>query len=167
MIRRYASILVLFFIAVLQGALVPELRFGDASPNLLLLVALAWGLLAGYEDGLVWAFVAGIYMDLISGTPTGVSAMGMVVCIFALNALMGNVQRGNLLLPPAVAALSTVIYYSVVMVLLRLVGRDVNFTYTLTRIALPSALYNLVFSFLVFNIVARVWDLYRPRRVQG
>lgn len=162
---RYLGIPLLVIAAILQGSIVPEIRIGEAGPDLVLLLVLSWGLLAGYEDALLWAVVGGILSDLVGGTPTGISALGMVVAVFLMNAIMGTVSRNNVIFPPLAAAIGTVVMHLVVLVTLRLIGREVAFFYALTNITLPGALYNVILVLPIFRIVGTVYEVYRPRRV--
>ncbi|MEZ4636134.1 MAG: rod shape-determining protein MreD [Caldilineaceae bacterium] len=44
----------------------------EVRPDLVLLAVLAWTLFNGGYSGIVWAFVGGLWMDVLSGGPMGV-----------------------------------------------------------------------------------------------
>ncbi|MCZ7670303.1 MAG: rod shape-determining protein MreD [Chloroflexi bacterium] len=55
--------------------------------QLLLLVVVSWTLLHGLEEGLVWAFVAGLCIDLFSIGPTGATALAYLTAVLAVASL--------------------------------------------------------------------------------
>lgn len=85
---RLAS--VLFVALVLHQSLFVTLRIGDAHPQLMLLVAVAGGLLAGSERGGLIGFAAGLLADLFVETPLGLSALTFALVGF----VVGSAQTG-------------------------------------------------------------------------
>ena len=65
-------------IGLLQTTFVPYLSLLGAKPNLMLLVVVAWTLIAGSREGLWWAFIGGLWLDLLGGSPLGASALALV-----------------------------------------------------------------------------------------
>lgn len=82
--------LVLSLALVLHQSLFVTLRVGDAHPQVLLLTAVAGGLLAGSERGALIGFTAGLLADLFVQTPLGLSALSFALVAFAV----GSVQSG-------------------------------------------------------------------------
>ena len=56
----YFAIPLMLLLAVVQTAVLPKFTILGASPQLPFLVALTWGLLHSREEGMIWAFVAGL-----------------------------------------------------------------------------------------------------------
>lgn len=75
---------------VLHQSLFVTVRFGDAHPQVMLLVAVAGGLLAGAERGALIGFTAGLVADLFVQTPLGLSALTFALVGF----VVGSVQSG-------------------------------------------------------------------------
>ena len=127
-------------------------------------MALAWGLLYGLEEGAVWAFFAGIFTDLFSITPVGVSSVAFMVGITAVIWAAQALPTSRVLLPLALAGLATVISFIIEMVLLRLFG-------TITDFQSITILPNILLLHIL-TILPIYWLLYimsravRPRRVQ-
>lgn len=72
--------LVLVMAAVVQAGLLTHLRIADVAPDLLLVVAIAGGLVAGETRGAIGGFCAGLAVDLLTwGRP-----FGLAVLIFTL-----------------------------------------------------------------------------------
>ena len=92
----YLSIPVLALVVVIQATLMPELSIAGGTPDLVLLVVLGWTLMAGYEQGLVWALVGGILQDLISAVPVGTTSLALVLVVSLAALIVGQVHPRNL-----------------------------------------------------------------------
>jgi rod shape-determining protein MreD len=57
--------------ALLQASVVPYLRIGGATPDLVLVVVLLWGSFALFDGAMVAAFVGGIVLDALMLRPLG------------------------------------------------------------------------------------------------
>lgn len=67
--------------ALLELTIVPYLQIGGAQPDLVLVLAVAWTLVAGLEGGLVWAFVGGLMLDVLAARPLGSTPFVLLVCV--------------------------------------------------------------------------------------
>ena len=160
----YLAIPLMLVLSLVETAVLPHFPLFGVSPQLAFLVALAWGLLYGIEEGAVWAFFAGFFTVLFSITPVGVSSLSFMVGITAVIWATQALPTSRLLLPLALAGLATVISFIIEIVLLRLFGTIADFQ---SIAILPNIL--LVH---VLTILPIYWLLYlidramRPRRVQ-
>ena len=87
---RLRLALVVAVALVLHQSLFVTVRFGDAHPQVMLLVAVVGGLLAGAERGALIGFTAGLVADLFVQTPLGLSALTFALVGF----VVGSVQSG-------------------------------------------------------------------------
>ena len=56
--------------ALLETSVLPELQIGGTKPDLVLVLAIVATMIMGVEDGLVWAFLGGLMLDvLVPGRP--------------------------------------------------------------------------------------------------
>src|SRR5258708_19621642 len=126
-------------------------------PDLILMVVLSWMMLAGLEEGLIWAIVGGILQDLVTGVPTGTTALALVVIAGLENLVLGPVGKGNLIIPPLVMSVCTVLYQALLAVLLAvlgrlsILGRSADLGYVLTYVTLPTVMFNFVLMFPIFR----------------
>ena len=67
--------------ALLNVTIAPFLRIGAAQPDFVLVFSVLWTVLAGIEGGLVWAFIGGLMIDLLSSRPLGATAFTMLLCV--------------------------------------------------------------------------------------
>jgi rod shape-determining protein MreD len=62
----------LFVLSLLQSTVLPRITVLGVHPDLLLMVVTSWSLLRGSEEGMLWALIGGLGMDLLSGAQFGV-----------------------------------------------------------------------------------------------
>jgi rod shape-determining protein MreD len=134
----------LFLIVTLQASAVPHLRIWGVFPDLPLLFVVCWSLLRGSRGGLVWGLIAGLFLDLLSGTPAGAATVALGAVGFLAGLAQRSAFRAQLLLPVLVMAVSTVVYDLILLLAMLLSGRTVLWLETLGRIVLPSAVLNLL-----------------------
>ena len=162
---RYLGIPLLILAAIIQTTVIPEIRFGEAGPDLVLMLVVIWTLLAGFEEAVVWALAGGIVADLLTRMPTGTTALALVFVSFVIGNVPGQISRNNVLFPPLVVAGSTLAYHTIIMIVLRLTGTEISFFYVLTRMSLPGALYNAILILPLFRLLGGIYEAYRPRRI--
>src|SRR5512147_1633012 len=105
------------------------------------MLVLSWMMLADTQEGIIWAMVGGITQDLISGLPTGTSALALVIVAFLVNLVFGPIAHNNLIIPPVVIAAGTVFYHLLLIALLAVLGRSVPISYTLTYVTFPTLVF--------------------------
>lgn len=82
--NNYASIPVMALLLLLQASVLPHLPVLGLTPQLLLLVVISWALLRGLETGCVWAFVAGMFLDLFAISPLGSTSLTFMVVVLVV-----------------------------------------------------------------------------------
>lgn len=128
----YIAIPVMVLLGLLQTAVMPYFAIADLSPQLPLLLAMSWGFLRTIDEGVQWAFVAGLAVDFFSLTPLGVSAVSYMVAVTAVVWIQKEFPPSHFLLPPLLAAVATVIFLLCDLILLRLFGILSNFQAAVT-----------------------------------
>ncbi|HEX2578236.1 MAG TPA: rod shape-determining protein MreD [Aquihabitans sp.] len=103
---------------VLQVCLFARFSYDGARPDLMVLVAIAAGFVAGPERGAVVGFAAGLAFDVVLATPLGLSAFVYVVVGYVVGTLGANVVRSAWWIAPVLVALAS----AVAMVFYALVG---------------------------------------------
>ena len=122
----------------------PLIKVGGAEPDLILLIVISWSLLRGGREGLVWGFVGGLCLDLLSGGPLGASAIALMVVSLLSGQGETNIFKGNLLLPLIIAPVGTLVYYGLLLVILELTGRSLSLLPSSSRVILPAAIVNFI-----------------------
>jgi rod shape-determining protein MreD len=167
-VSPYLGLPLLVFLAALQGWLAQVLApVTNLRPDLLLLAAVACGLLGGYRAGLIWGALAGLLFDFSTAGPIGAG----LICMTVVGALSGIGQAGGLrfnrLLPLQAAAIATIVYYLLYMLLLQLSGWGFSLIIAIYEVALPTALLSLALMPAVYGPVYWLWQRARPGREGG
>ncbi len=165
MLTSYLSVPILLIATILQSTLMPEFQILSGRADLIFTLVLAWTLLAGGDQGILWAFVGGLCQDLITGMPLGVSALALIVVMFVVSRIVRQIDRANWIVPLIVAALGTGAYHLLLIGLYALFGRPPLFSYSLLNVTLPTAGLNVVLMLLVFRLMGGLYRATTPRRV--
>lgn len=160
----YIAIPVMLALSVLQTAVLPYFSFLHLSPQLPLLVALAWGLLRGLDEGMLWAFVGGLCMDLFSISPIGLTALGYMAAVTAVLWLQQAFPPSHIIMPILLAALATAIYLIINLLFLRLFGFLSNLQVITTL--WPLILLNAIAMLPIYWLLYGLDHLFRPRRLE-
>jgi rod shape-determining protein MreD len=81
----YLSPLLAVILGIVHAALAPVIVVAGVKPNLVLVVVVLVTILAGFQAGITWAFVAGLTANLLVGEPLGTVPLAMLI-VAALSA---------------------------------------------------------------------------------
>jgi rod shape-determining protein MreD len=167
----YFTIPFLLIVAIFQSTAAPRLAVGSARPDLMLLSVVSWSLLAafrarelqyageppsllrGINDGMVWGFVGGMFLDLISSAPVGISALALMIAAMVVGVIGVRVSGAAPVLVILMAALGTLVYHLAFLAGMALLGHPVFWGHSLTSIILPSMALNLALVPLVYILL--------------
>jgi rod shape-determining protein MreD len=151
--RTGLALLGLALAVILQATLLARLQVLGASPNLLLVSTIAWGLLHTVGEGVAWGFAGGLGLDLITGMPLGTSSLAaMTACLLTglgRNRMYGN----NLWWPIFVTALATPVFGWIVLLTQQLRGLPVDWVDSTARVIGPEVALNVAAMVLVYPLL--------------
>jgi rod shape-determining protein MreD len=147
----YVTILLLIAIVIIQTTAMPHLTILDVKPDLMLLMVISWSLLRGAKEGLIWAMMGGIGLDLVSGTPFGSSTVALVVLSLVAGLGELSVFRSHIALPLIATLIATLAYNLFFLLLLYVRGCSIAWTDSLIKVVLPSTLINVLLSPFVYK----------------
>jgi len=151
---RYLFVALLLIVALLQATFLPQLKILGVKPELMLLSVLSWSLLRGAEEGLVWAFLGGLMLDLFSGGPLGASTLALLAVSFISGLIEPAVAHTSFLLPLVVALGGTLLYQGLFLSVVQLTRGTVLWGNSLFQVTLPSLAVNTLFMPVVFQALA-------------
>jgi len=146
-------ILMLSAVGLTQSTLLYPISLWRVKPDFMLSIAVAWSLLRGTEEGMLWGFVGGVILDLLSGTPLGICILAMVATCFLVSLGQMSIFPTNITLPLLAMCLATITYYLLSLLLLRATGSPVAWRETMVRIVLPATLLNGLCMPLIYGIM--------------
>jgi rod shape-determining protein MreD len=151
----YWTFALVLALVLLQTTVAPRLTMLGVHPELPLIAVTAWSLLRGSGEGTLWALIAGVAMDLISGAPFGMSTLPLVVIGFGVGLSQRDVLRSDLgarhlLIPILVIPVATLVYQSAMLAWLKAFGWPVTWGEGLGRVILPSIIVNTLIMPVVY-----------------
>ncbi len=158
----YLMIPLLLLLSLLQSTTVARFKLAGVKPELVLLLIVAGALVYGARPAVLWAFIAGLALDIFSGGPLGASSLALMAS--ALVAGLGHrpFSRFNILVPLAAAALGTLVYaavYLVILAILEVAGASslrLPLLDTVRDIVLPVTVYNTALMLLLLPLLNRL-----------
>jgi rod shape-determining protein MreD len=161
----YFGIPILLFAAVVQSTLVEDIRILGGRPDLVLLLAVTWGIIRGAQDGAIWGFIGGIFCDLLSASPFGMWTLTMTLVGFLVGQSWVYALGPTLMRLALMSAAGTLIGHTLLLVIMVLIGYPVNFWYSIQTVAGPAALLNVLLSPFAFTFL--VWFHKRSQEPMG
>lgn len=149
------SLPLLILAVALQSSISPQIRFGGGSPDFVLVLVLLWASRNELETGLTWAIIGGVLQDLLSVVPAGASALGMVIPVYIVHLLRGNVYRVGFILMIGVVFGSTLFKELVVALVASLIGYRTDYGILFEFVMLPTAAYNIAFLAIAYALLKR------------
>lgn len=146
----YIVIPLLLLATIAQTALVPYLSIWGIFADVPLLLVVSWSLLEGRREGLVWGFIAGAAIDILSGAPFGAATLSLALVGFVTGLGEATVVRAHIALPLLATFLATLVYDLLFLAIVRILGQPVAWLDSLFRTVLPSAVLNAALTPLVF-----------------
>ena len=139
--------------AILQVTVARLVLVGEVSPDVIALVAVAWALIAGAQEGLWWAFVAGITADLLGSGAFGATT----VALLPVTLLFGLRDRSGAELPllpaAAVIALGAAAHQVLLAVVLLVVGRPLPVFGLVLGLALGAGVYTGTLALVLYPLL--------------
>lgn len=160
--RHVFAGVVIFVLAVIETSLLPAAFGSFPRPNLVLIVTSAWAAMRG-DEGFLWAAYGGLLLDVLSGAPFGSNMAGLV---------LGNTLAILLDRVPIPfqtfrvtnwVAVTTVVYFSVLLIVLAFSGRPYSISLAFTNVVLPALLINPVLSIPTYFILSRLQSTLRDQ----
>jgi rod shape-determining protein MreD len=110
----------------------------------MLLVVLTWAVVRGLDEGLRWAFIGGLIMDLLSGGPLAGTALALVAAAYLVGQSLGEGVGSEVIRLMILAVLGALTYHVALLVVLGWTGHPVSWGFSLTQVAGPSIVLNAV-----------------------
>ena len=145
--------LLLIAAALLQTALLPRWQVLAVFPSLVMVLLFAWSAYRALPEALLWAFAAGLLLDILGLDRLGTNALALLPV-----ALLGGLSRGRffqsgLVFPMVLAVVATFTYVATLLALRGLVGEGGGVEQAVGRITVLQALLNALMVPVVFALV--------------
>jgi rod shape-determining protein MreD len=144
---------VLLGLALIQSSIGPFLTVIGVHPDLVLVAVIGWTLLRGPGEGLVWALIGGLALDLLSGGPFGATTVALVIASLLASLGYGRVFGGYLTLPLALTFPLSLAYYLVYTLILSVLKEPIAWIPALADIILPASVLNIAAMVFIYPLL--------------
>ena len=102
--------------ALMEVTVASRIHLADAQPQIVFVIAILLTLIIGFEEGMTWAFVGGLFVDLLTLRPLGSTVFGLLVVVglaAAVSPILARIRFatplvGIIVFTPVFIVLSTV-----------------------------------------------------------
>ena len=155
------------FSVMLQTAVFSHLRVFGGQPDLVVVVVIAWSILDRDREGIVWAFVGGLLLDVFSGAPLGVSALALMPIAFFVSLSEAQVYSTNALLPIVLGLGGALSYHILYLLLIRVFsGEVIPWAQALVYVTLPSVLVDTILITPFLRLLGGWYTRLHPRKTR-
>ncbi len=151
------AIPLMVILTVLQTSVLPYFPLLGVIPSLPFMMALAWGLIRGVNEGVIWAFIAGFFMDLFTAAPTGGLILTYMIAVLVACLIKDLLPANRAVVPMLLAGLASIIQQLLYALYLGIFGYGLG--QALASSLLPTV---LIQTFLILPIY---WLLYLGQRI--
>ncbi|KAB3535914.1 rod shape-determining protein MreD [Alkaliphilus pronyensis] len=155
------KVLIIGFIIVLnlilQSTLFQYIKVLDVLPNTALIIVISLAIYSGKNKGALIGFFVGILQDIIFGRLIGLNAMVFMITGYIVGSINKNLFKDNLLVPFTLTALATIFYEGIYMLLIFLLGYQIDILDIIKKMLLIGALYNAFISVIIYIYVSKLF----------
>ena len=143
--------------ALLESTVIPYLRIGDAQPHLVFVLAIIVTVVGGFDRGLVFAFVGGLFLDVLTQRPLGISAFALLLSVGGVALLSRAMSRARPLVPIVATLVLSLVYSMSLFVTFSALQGAVP-SRNAVGLFLPSITYDVVLAALLGPLLVSVAD---------
>ena len=174
---RYLSVGILGVSAALSASIIPQFitvvvaLLGNMTPvfentrgqlSLVMLFVICWSLRSSLSEGMIWALVGGLMLDMLSILPLGATSAVLVFLVFFINSVARQLFRVRVLMLLVMTPVATVILTLYSLLWLGMLGNSYDIPALLRNLLLPTMIYNLIAVVPIYVIVRLI-----QRRLEG
>lgn len=138
---------------VLQVSVLPAFSIFGATPNLLIVLLVAWMTVRSQQEALLLIPAAGFTQGLLDSQPLGLAMLALAPLILMTEVRELRLVESNLLPAVILTALATLVYEGVMMLALAVTGERMDWLAGLRDALLPAAIANVLLLLPVYGLV--------------
>jgi rod shape-determining protein MreD len=143
--------------ALFEVAGIRYLEVGQAHPHPVLVLGVIWTVASGLEDGLVWAFVGGIALDVLTFRPLGSTAFALLLAIAGTAVLAQSLSRVRPIAPILIVIAASLGYSLILLILFNALVEPIAVEDPWSYV-LPGVLYDTVLAAVLGPLAVAIHD---------
>jgi rod shape-determining protein MreD len=141
---------------LLQTSVFSHLELAGITPNFVIILTTAWGLMRGRKQGMFMGFACGLLLDFFSGLYLGVYAL-IYLYIGYLSGVFKKLFFGDdMKLPMLLIGINDVIYGVIIYLIYFLLREKYAFGYYFMNIIMPEAVYTVLISLFAYYLIYKL-----------
>lgn len=140
---RMIFAILLVVVALAQATLMPMATFIGIKPDLVLVIVLLWSAVREPREGLLWAFAAGLLLDLLMLSPLGTNALALLPVVVIGWFSRSRFFQSGIFFPLVMALVATFAHDLMLVAIIPLVGGNTA-PLTVLRLGVLGALLNML-----------------------
>ena len=152
--RYFLGAAIMLFVSLLQASSVEQFHPLGVSPNLVLVLLMAWLVVRGLDDVLPMVAVAGVTLGFIGMQAPGLVLLALIVPVAIFGAVRElHIIHSQFLLCAGFAVGSTLIYESILLLSVAATGGSLDIADGVSSVLMPAILVNLVLAPPVYAVM--------------
>ena len=167
MLRKITLFLIISICFVLQTTTLQTVAFAGITPNLLIVVVAAFGLMRGKAEGMYIGFFSGLLIDIFCGFYLGIYALLYMYVGYLTGLFQKRFFPEDLKLPLLIISASDLITNLIIYLILFLTRSRFDFSYYFLNVILPELVYTMIvtiFFYLLLLTINQKLEAYEKRR---
>lgn len=148
------STIVLFFTAMIQSAIISNIVFLPAIPDLMLIVCLYFSLLNGRTFGEITGFISGLFLDFLSGCPFGLNCLLRTLIGYIAGFFGKTVSFKGFLMPFLIGLIATLVKAFLIWFISLFFPNYVNNYNVFSLEFLFELIFNAIFTPIIFKLLS-------------
>ncbi len=153
-------------LAILQSAVVSQLRLADGQADLVLVAVVAWALTGRSREAMVLGLAGGLFLDLLSALPLGSTALALVLVAYVVSLTEGRLWGAHLLTPLGVVFGASLFFSAYMLLASVLVGARVDLPSLASRVVLPGLFLNVLMAVPAAQLASGLQRVLFPPEVE-
>jgi rod shape-determining protein MreD len=155
--RRKITIFCIIVVCyLLQTTVFSALSFASISPNLLIIVVSAFGLMRGRKEGLFVGFFCGLVLDIFCGSYLGFYALLYMYIGFLNGLFRKRFYPEDIKLPMLLIAGSDLMCNLFIYLVMFLLRNRFDFNYYFLHLMLPELVYTMAVTILLYFVILKI-----------
>jgi len=151
---------------ILQSAIVSRLPLLQGTPDLILLVIIAWGLQERVKSAWQWSIIGGLMIGFVSVIHFSIPLITYLVITVIVLIIKQRIWQAPILAMFVVTFIGSLFNQSVSAIAVSISGSVLPVLDTLRLIILPSLILNLILAVPVFAIVRDIAEWVHPEEIE-
>jgi rod shape-determining protein MreD len=141
-VKRLGIAALLLATVLVQVTWAPRITVAGAFPNLALIAVIAITWTAGVRQGMAWACLTGLMLDLTGDGPLGPHGLGLLAGAYLTGFWVRNLDRESVLHPVVAAAAGTAVYSALLVLADDILGLPVPPLSVAIQLVVAASVYN-------------------------